>query len=475
MDKLIRLIAIGLIYACLQQTKPMEAQGGEGWSEPVLLSESAEGNKTPTMLTGNSERVYAAWIRNTPNEEGDTVSSISLVVGESGNWSAPLDVLAPQRNRGLSDLKIAASQDRLYLLWQHQEVYISSAPIGDPLNGQQWSEPVEVIAPAGSDLGIPDLAVDRDGGLHVSYPDEREVYYTRSTDRGRTWSTPVVAGQIAPEDQIAFGSRIAVDADGRIYIGWNTLQRPSGWPPMGSYVASSQDGGATFRQTQLGYDEHSYVSLVTAPGEVAHAVWNAAVGLGGRYHSISHDGGLTWSEADRFTELSGSTQLFVMLFFDDWGTLHLGTIADGEVEGVRHGQSVFYMTWDDGWSEPEVVASLPTADAHMIAMTVSEGNRIHVVWQQGDGAIWYSTKTSSMPSVPLRPLPTPAPLSADSAPEAPALSPTQGPAQTSEDGRTEFSTEAPAGLSAGLAQPLVIAAAAVLVLIGVTIAVRRRR
>jgi hypothetical protein len=446
-------------------------QANSIWSSPVLISETATGNASPSITTSDTGHVFAAWIFNSP-EELETVGSIYLARGQEGEWSSPVDVLAPYHNRGLSNLKVVASSEgQLYLMWQEQSVKISSAPIADALNPRQWSPPVEVIAPLRRNLGIADLAIDNEGTLHVSYPDEQSVNYVQSKDGGLTWSAPVVAGQIPEADQVIHGSRLTVASNGHIYIVWNALQLPDGWPPQGVYVATSYDAGVSFEQRQLEGLNHNYINVIAAEDNTIHAVWNTAVGLGGRYHSTSEDGGVSWTEPNRFTELSGSTQLFVMLMFDPWNNLHLGTIADGTINNVRHDQSIFYMTWNENWSPPELVASLPQGDAHRIAMTVSEGNKIHILWQQGGGSIWYATKTTSMPHIPIGSLDTTITTNSDriSVTEVPSMSDNDSDNLNQVSPQIVPDTTPPP--SGSRTQPLLLGVLSALIVIGVGIGI----
>ncbi|HLK50002.1 MAG TPA: hypothetical protein VKT49_17785 [Bryobacteraceae bacterium] len=88
------------------------------------------------------------------------------------------------------------------------------------------SEPVRVIAvPAG---GIQPQVVLRDGVLHLIYflgdPQHGDVFYTRSTDFGGAFSTPVRVNS-QPGSAIAIGAirgaQIAVGRSQRVHVAWN--------------------------------------------------------------------------------------------------------------------------------------------------------------------------------------------------------------------------------------------------------------
>ena len=71
-----------------------------------------------------------------------------------------------------------------------------------------------------------------------------KVYFSRSTDCGATWSTPMKLSEAFPLNQ---GVTIAVDpATGNVYVAWRTVAAAS--TPDGITVAKSVDGGQTFAQ-----------------------------------------------------------------------------------------------------------------------------------------------------------------------------------------------------------------------------------
>jgi hypothetical protein len=120
---------------------------------------------------------------------------------------------------------------------QYREAVIIS-----PDNGETWSRPIivdrHVVAPVRDpDTGqphrtgdiIPDVAVDRTtGALYLVWQDGRftgraAVALSRSTDGGRTWSTPIKVNQTPPlgnlNDQ-AFTPSVHVAADGTVGVSY---------------------------------------------------------------------------------------------------------------------------------------------------------------------------------------------------------------------------------------------------------------
>lgn len=118
--------------------------------------------------------------------------------------------------------------------------------------GREWRL-TELPLPAGLDRPFaPDAAFAPDGTLYVSYvnltgegnvPDN--LWVARSSDGGRTLSTPVRVG-----GRLSFQSRLAVGPDGTVYLTWLQAESVGLLKLTGSpnpiVVSRSTDGGRTF-------------------------------------------------------------------------------------------------------------------------------------------------------------------------------------------------------------------------------------
>jgi hypothetical protein len=106
----------------------------------------------------------------------------------------------------------------------------------------------------------PQIAADlaRPGNLYVTWTatgvlekssNGADIYFSRSTDFGVTWSTPAVINDDAKEtgrDQ--FYSSIAVNSSGTLVITWYDLREDSENQSARYYYALSRDGGEHFLQ-----------------------------------------------------------------------------------------------------------------------------------------------------------------------------------------------------------------------------------
>jgi hypothetical protein len=110
--------------------------------------------------------------------------------------------------------------------------------------GATWSQGVPLCACKGSGQFDPIIeVVPNTGHVYAMYMNGFNVVFTKSTNHGQTWSTPVATyGQVSWNDKPAF----AMSNDGQhVYVSWNG---PNAGDP---YVAQSHNAGATWTQTKL--------------------------------------------------------------------------------------------------------------------------------------------------------------------------------------------------------------------------------
>ncbi len=130
-------------------------------------------------------------------------------------------------------------------------------PVRDPDD----ADPVRV-APE-----LPEVASDtaEPGTVYVVWPDGRfsdgvrtDIAFTKSSDGGRTWSMPIrinqTPGTANPLNGQAFLPSVAVSADGTIGVVYYDFRFNTPDPdtlPTAVFLAHSQDGGATWQDTQI--------------------------------------------------------------------------------------------------------------------------------------------------------------------------------------------------------------------------------
>lgn len=430
----------------------MVAQGQ--WSTPENLSLSGTPSYYPDITVDSAGHVYVVW--------GEYVSEdatprwpdvLMLRVWDGQAWLPSNDIAITGH---LPQIAVDG-QGRLHLLRLMAGLRYSRAwAQGDPTNARSWT--------GNADLGLnspywPDMVVDSQNRVHVVFsepggPAEERIvdedglcvsgcggiFYTRSTDGGESWSSPVQLDLPAVDAETP---RLAVDRLDNIYVVWADLSDAGEQDPPGIGVsfARSTDGGESWSapyQIVAGEEEYEWPEMVVDSTGIIHVVWryrNLAVGTIG--YTQSSDGGQSWSNVEN-TFFGSSGAYSVGFAVDSADHLHLVMpLVTGERAGVAH----LVRPPGGNWSTPTWVSSDPcnagSADAELV---VSHGNQLHAVWYDrrecelgfiapsGRGEVFYSTLTTDAPALPLAalppmptspaaPTPTPLPLS------SPTLSP----------------------------------------------------
>jgi hypothetical protein len=158
------------------------------------------------------------------------------------------------------------AKDRtLWIAWAANKV-VSVAHSSDL--GHTFSTPVAVNAePLNLDWGPdsrPNIAVDTDGRVFVAFArfkDEKfngQVFYSRSTDSGRSFAPPTPITTNAESQRF---QALALDADGSLFAAWldkrnrvPAAERGEKYVGAGLAFAWSRDQGATFSESRIAFD-----------------------------------------------------------------------------------------------------------------------------------------------------------------------------------------------------------------------------
>jgi len=246
----------------------------------------------------------------------------------------------------------------------------------------------------------PKLVYGPDGALHALYvvakvvPGRRfplaALRYTRSTDDGRTWTTPVNVADDRTFGRHNFHSLHAA-ADGSLYVAW--LDGREG--KSAAYLTRSADGGRTWEANRrVGSGEACpccRTAVATASDGTVYVAWRIV--LVGDVRDIvvakSGDHGRTWTEPTRVQA-------------DDWvfhGCPHAGPAIQVDRDGHLHvawwtgkegAAGVYYTRSDDGGVTFTQAAPLGTAAASRpahVQLALGPRREIAVVWDDGTKAI----------------------------------------------------------------------------------------
>ena len=88
-------------------------------------------------------------------------------------------------------------------------------------------------------------------GVENQVTDGMDIYLTKSTDGGNSWSVPQVVNDDSNPNDHQFYSSIAVNEDGLVFVSWYDQRNNAGSNNTHYYVATSMDGGASFDQKNV--------------------------------------------------------------------------------------------------------------------------------------------------------------------------------------------------------------------------------
>lgn len=273
---------------------------GEGTTFPVrsvqvnpdTLSPDAI-HQPPGLATAGENRVFVTW--STPNRTPGTMfaSDLRLATSQDGGqtFEAPVQVNDDGQAifHSFEDVLGGKGND-LYIAWldpRGKDKSGAAAIFGCSRDQGRTIEKNLTIDPMACPCCRPMLAVAPNGDLWVAWRktfdrNVRDVVVARSTDRGRTFSTPMRVHQ----DNWVFsacphrGPSVGFDRHGRLYVGWYT-EGTDEQPRL--LVATSDDQGKTFsapvslHTSTTSLPDH--LRIAVHPNGAVVAVWEEITGV----------------------------------------------------------------------------------------------------------------------------------------------------------------------------------------------------
>jgi|GEM_PF-2071640 len=274
---------------------------------------------------------------------------LSLLFPENSSAADPLNFVFGANVRVAPSVYYQSSYPRglavqgltLHLVWSQDEggatefeVYYAKSTDG----GRTWTSPLRINDVTNNRQFRPSIAVFGSNQVYVVWQDARgssyDIYFAKSNDGGASFSPNIkVNDDSSTEPQ---GSpRIAVDDQGNICVVWADRRNGTGWD---IYFAKSTNGGTSFlanrpvTNTNLGADGETPDLALDANGN-PYVVWDAIdSGLYCTYFSKSADGGQNWTAPVKVNDNSGGGQAM-------WPVVDLDS------------QNNIYVAWTD-WRNP---------------------------------------------------------------------------------------------------------------------------
>jgi len=350
--------------ACYSPTMILQISSdhGSNWGSPTIMYPAGEttGQWDAQLSVDpvDGKTVYASWLQNGKSD---------IVVAKSINYGATWTVVtADHTNAGTDKPILAVRGQNVYVSYDHtQTAYVAYSHDG----GATFTEvKVNQNAKLGWSLGGGGT-VTPNGNIFFSWAGYEQnggakgnvnLYISKSTDGGATWSTKTIDVSKAPPDCSAFAcgwaflgaqATMTSDTSGNLYALWNAGSVDKG--PERIYFSKSTDGGTTWSakadvSTAPAGTHHGFPAIAaTGNGNVRIAWMDARAANGGMdkwnvYYRSSTNGGSNWTnEVDLSTYVAGSTYIFTDGFrfpFGDYFEM------DIDEQGTSH------LVWGEGYS-----------------------------------------------------------------------------------------------------------------------------
>ncbi|MCP4421398.1 MAG: exo-alpha-sialidase [Chloroflexi bacterium] len=430
MKKLTLILLMSLMSGLLWITAVPATQAQDEsqlWTLPRLLSSPGIFETSETEIIPDPHGFFhIMWTETNPN---DGITSIQYATFDGVVWSNANDIYVSAPNINIGTFAAALGDDgMLHLTWAEGNagpMFYTDAPALEAQSARAWEEPISFDFPAHTMK----LVIDSQNVLHLAFinffNEDPGVYYTRSVDVGKTWTTSVWLDPDIPTYHRPNAIKLLIDDKDGIHASWYYLNidRPSS-PGEWIRYTNSFDGGDTWSspfsidRADETVDElrFPYPSL-TISGDTVHMVY--AGNNTQRKHRYALDRGVTWSETKRIMGNLHGQALGDGMTTDGLGRVHF-------FGQIRWPQGVYHTYWDPadpegGWTTPEMAYVISNSSeegregryhAHSVRAGTINGNILVVIFTDEVTGPLYAMwrKLDDVPTIEPVPMPSATPM-----------------------------------------------------------------
>jgi hypothetical protein len=254
----------------------------------------------------------------------------------------------------------------------------------------------------------PMIAENARGTLFVAGYARQDASIWRSRDRGATWQKLDARSELFGNSDVD----LAVAPDGALYLVSMQFNRATG-EGQRIAVGVTRDEGATWHWTRLDetrFDDRPWIDI--APDGVVHVIWNDGRGV---RHTVSRDGGKTWTPMPHVSDKGGSSHLAIGPKNElavrigavsasgnkyDAGTDFIAISTDGGATWQTHAAPGHPWKNEDDrrWVEP-----LAWDASGALYSLWAEGKTIHLARSTDAATTWTEWPLATMPADPFFP------------------------------------------------------------------------
>jgi hypothetical protein len=341
------------------------SDNGATWSSPRLIADPGSGQIDVQIKVDpvDGRTVYASWL-----QDNKSVIAVAKSTDFGQTWST---VVANRTNAGTDKDILLVKGNDVYVAYDHsQTVWASSSHDGGKTFTSVKVNPNAQFGWSLSGGG----AIDSAGNVYFSWEGYTQngqakgpvnIYVTKSSDGGATWTPTLLDVSSSPPDCSAFscgwaflgpGTAMTSDAAGQLYVLWNSGTTDKG--PERIYFSTSRDQGNSWslkKDVSLAPQgvDHSFPAIIAgAAGDVRIAWmdqrnpskhWNV-------YYRTSSNGGSSWSGE---TILSSFVSGYSYIFSDGF-SFPFGDYFDLAIDYQNHtqaawGEGLNYLTPGNVW------------------------------------------------------------------------------------------------------------------------------
>jgi hypothetical protein len=350
-----------------------------------------------------------------------------LISNDNGSsWEPPRAMLASSSGQFDAQIKVdPVDRQTVYASWlqgQHDIIVARSQDFG-----RSWYFAVAEHYPEAI-IDKPVLAI-RGPNLYVSFNHDQTLAIAASHDYAQNFSSVVVNPDAGPGWSLAAGA--TVDPAGNVYFSWTAYPRTDILTrPVEVFVSRSSDSGRTWSTTPMDVSSAapgcpaqdcsggflaSQMALGSDDAGVIYALWNAGSVTGGPeriYFSSSTNAGESWSaKVDVSNAALGVEHCFPAITAGTAGDLRIAWMDAREVDAQKQPLwNTFYRASTNGgatWSAESQLSGpvrgydyiLPNGFlfpfGNLFSIGIDNLGNTHVVWGEGrnyksPGSIWYA-------------------------------------------------------------------------------------